>query len=276
MASSWRSLQRRLDDGAALSFQEAREAHSQVAYAESVVAPAVTAGEIVTAARAAEKGWQDAEVQERMADQTCYPGENALREALEAADTANIDQLIALDAEMRAGRPIHGLAVDSALCAMETARSENLRFLQRLSIYSSQLRRELGLSTLPAPAPGPESHRLRVFARLGADGRIEHGVDLADGRQVLPPQRFLPADAPAGTWLVTGDVEVAEGSIGKIRSRRLADGRIELGFVGADGEAIIPHIRYLPAGLPVGVWFRSSEIEVPGATLIPPADSGEE
>ena len=276
MASSWRSLQRRLNDGAALSFQEALEAHSQVSYAESVVAPAVTAGEIVTAARAAEKGWQDAEVQERMADQTCYPGENALREALEAADTANIDQLIALDAEMRAGRPIHGLAVDSALCAMETARSENLRFLQRLSIYSSQLRRELGLSTLPVPAPGPESHRLRVFARLGADGRIEHGVDLADGRQVLPPQRFLPADAPAGTWLVTGDVEVAEGSIGKIRSRRLADGRIELGFVGADGEAIIPHIRYLPAGLPVGVWFRSSEIEVPGAIVMPPADSGEE
>ena len=276
MASSWRSLQRRLNSGAALSFQEAHEAHSQVAYAESVVAPAVTAGEIVTAARATEKGWQDAEVQEMMADQTCYPGEDALREALEAADTANIDQLIALDAEMRASRPIHGLGVDSALCAVETARSENLRFLQRLSIYSSQLRRELGLSPLPAPAPGPESHRLRIFARLGADGRIEHGVDFADGRRVLPQQRFLPVDTPAGTWLATGGVEVEEGSIGKIRSRRLADGRIELGFVGADGEAIIPHIRYLPAGLPVGVWFRSSEIEVPGATSMPPENSGEE
>ena len=73
MASSWRSLQRRIDSGAALSFQEALEAHSQVAYAESVVAAAVAAGDVVTAARAAEKGWQDAGVREMMADQTCYP-----------------------------------------------------------------------------------------------------------------------------------------------------------------------------------------------------------
>ena len=39
IASSWRSLLRRSENGAALSFEDALEAHSQVAYAESVVAP---------------------------------------------------------------------------------------------------------------------------------------------------------------------------------------------------------------------------------------------
>ena len=38
-----------------------------------------------------------------------------------------------------------------------------------------------------------------------------------------------------------------------------------MGFVGADGEPITPDIAYLPAGLPVGVWYRSSEIQVSAA-----------
>ncbi|MDE0122358.1 MAG: hypothetical protein OXS33_11610 [bacterium] len=276
MASSWRSLQNRINDGATLSFEEALETHSQVAYAESVVAAAVTAGEIVTSARDAEEGWRDADVREMMADQAvCNPGSDALRHALETADVANVDQLLALDVEMRAVRPVHGLAVDGALCAVETARAANLRFLRRLAIsHSPELRRMLGLAT--PPAPGPESYRLRVVSRLGEDGLLEHGIELAGGRIILPPQRFLSLDTPVGAWHVSGDVEVGDGSIGKVRARRIAGGRTEVGFVGADGETITPGLRYLPADLPVGVWFRSSEIEVPAAMLTDPPGPGEE
>ena len=276
MSSHWRSLQNRIDSGAILSFEKALETHSQVAYAESVVAAAMKAGEIVTAARGAEEGWRDAGVREMMADLAgCNPGADALRDALETTEVANINELLALDADMRAARPVHGLAVDSALCAVAAARSANLRFLQRLEIsHSPELRRLVGLET--PPASGPESYRLRIVSRLGADGNLEQGVELASGRQVLPPQRFLGVDAPVGAWHLSGDVEVGEGSIGRIRARRLDDGRTELGFVDADGEAIVPRVRYLPAHLPEGVWFRTSEIEVPAAELMDPPNVGEQ
>ena len=204
-----------------------------------------------------------------MADQSgCRPAGNALREALEAAGIDNIDEMLALDAEMRLERPVHGLAVDQTLCAAATADAELSRFLQRLSLNgSSELREMLGL-TPPARAATPEPHRLRIVVRLGDDGRLEHGIQLADGVRILPPARFLPADAPVGSWRVSGDVEVQGNAIGKIRARRVAGGRSEVGFVGADGEAITPHIAYLPADAGVGVWFRSSEIQVPAAAML--------
>ena len=276
MASSWRSLLDRIKYGAPLSFEAALEVHSQVAYAESLVAAAVTAGGIVTAARAAEEGWEDPGVLEMMADHRgCYPGTDALRDALESVDVAGIDGLVALDAEMRALRPIHGLSVDNALCAVETASTASSRFLQRLSIYHNrELRLTLGLETAQEPTPDP--YRLRIIARMGEDGRLEHGVELAGGHQILPQERFMREDVPSGRWQVSGDVEVDGGPIGMIRARRVAGGRTELGFVGADGEAIVPDIRYLPADLPAGVWFRSSEIDVPVAMSMVPADSAEE
>ena len=276
MASAWRSLLRRIENGAALSFEDALKVHSQVAYAESVVAPAVTAGGIVTAARAAEEGWRDPGVREMMAEARCYPGASALRDGLQEAGVDDVEGLLALDAEMRAVRPIHGLSVDSVLCAVRAAGAENLRFLQRLSIsHSPELRRMLGLWTPTDPA-GPDSYRLRIIARLGEDGSLEHGVEFAGGRQVLPSERFLREDVTTGRWQVSGDVEVGGDSIGRIRARRVAGGRTELGFIGIDGETIIPDIRYLPADPPVGVWFRSSEIEVPVATSMVPAPSTEE
>ena len=278
MADSWRSLLGRIGDGTTLAFEEALEVHSQVAYAESVVAAAVTAGEIVTAARAADEGWQDPGIRRMMPDQAgCDPGADALRDALEAAEAANIDRLLALDAEMRALRPVHGFAVDTALCAVQTVGAESRRFLRRLSIdHSSEFRRLLGLEMPEQPVSNTEPHRLRIIARVGEDGRLEHGIEFVGGEQVLPPARFLREDAPHGRWQVSGEVEVGGDSIGRIRSRRLTGGRTELGFVGADGETIIPDIRYLPADLPVGVWFRSSEIEVPVAMLMVPANSAGE
>jgi len=276
-AADWRSLLSRTDGRAGLSFRDARTAHSQLAYAESIVAPAVAAGEIVAAARSADEGWEDAEVQAMMAEQSgCRPGRNTLRRALEAAGIDNIEEVLALDAEMRLERPVHGLAVDQTLCAAAAADGALSRFLQRLSLdASTEMREMLGL-TPPETVVDPEPHRLRIVVRLGDDGRLEHGVQLADGERILPAARFLPADAPVGSWRASGDVEVEGSVIGKIRARRVAGGRSEVSFIGAGGETITPHIAFLPADASAGVWYRSSEIEVPAAALLDPDDSAGE
>ena len=264
MAASWNSL---LMSGP-LSFDKALAAQSQLAFAERLISPAVTAGEIVAAARAAEEGWDDPDVRTMMAEHaSCRPGPTALRSALEAAGVSNVDRLVALDAEMRFVRPVHGLAIDGALCAAADADRANSRFLQRLAIGDSDELLEL-LAPQRAAAPAPEPHRLRIIARLGDDGRIEHGVELSGGDRILPEERFLPADASTGTWQVSGAIEVDQTRIGQIRTRRLADGRVEMSFVGADGSAFTPDVAYLPADLPEGVWLYSSEIAVPAATML--------
>ena len=270
IADSWRTLLERLDNGGVLAFREAFEVHSQLAQVESLIAPAVEAGQVVAAARAVDKGWEDAGVQkmERMLARSgnCRSGGAALRDALEGANLENVDDLLVLDTEMRVARPVYGMAVDSTLCAVTAAHAENRRFLARLSIAGSdEVAEMLGLTSPFPPAPESPPHRLRIIARLGDDGRVEHGVELAGGRRILPPARFLSAGAPVGRWQVSDDVEVGERAVGRIRARRLQDGRVEMGFVGADGRAIVPDVARLPAELPEGVWFRSSEIEVPRA-----------
>ena len=246
MAASWGALQDRIDGGDGLSFAEAFAVQSQLAYAERVISPAVTAGEIVQAARAADLGWEDPGVQamsDSLAQQaSCGAGAVALRGALEAAGVADVDGLLVLDAE-------------------------HSEFLRGLSIADSDEIRQL-LAPDPPPAPAPSPHLLRIIARLGEDGRIEHGVELSSGERILPQARFLAKDAPVGEWRISSDVEVDGSPIGKTRSRRLDDGRVELGFLSAGGERIEPNIRYLPADLPVGVWLRSGEMEVlPAASL---------
>lgn len=268
MAASWRSLLERIGPRTPLSYEEALSFQSQVAYTENIVAAAVTAGEIVTAARAADEGWADPDVRSMMEDHECSPGASALRDALEAAGAAGIDGLLALDVEMRAARPVHGLAVDGALCGVETVDAANFRFLERLSMsYSTELREMLGLDASTGPAPIPEPYRLRVIARLGDDGHLEHGVEFAGGEQILPEDRLLRTHAVIGRWQMTGDVEIDGTTIGRIRGRRLEGGRFEMGFVSADGEPITPEFANLPARRPVGVWFRSSEITVPSAPM---------
>ena len=264
MAYYWKSL---LMSGP-LSFDEALAVQSQLAYAESLISPAVTAGEIVAAARAADGGWDDPAVRTMMAEHaSCYPGPTALRGALEAAGIAGIDELLALDAEMRFVSPVHGLAIDGVLCAAADADGAISRFLRRLAIDDRAELREL-LGPQKAAAPSPEPHRLRIIARLGDDGRIEHGVELSSGDRILPEERFLPADASTGRWQVSGSIEVDEVGIGQIRTRRLADGRVEMGFVGIDGSTFKPDVAYLPADLPEGVWLRSSQIAVPAAAML--------
>ena len=269
LAASWSALQGRIDDGEALSFADAFAVQSRLAYAERLISPVVTAGEIVQAARAADLGWQDPGVQamsiglEQQA--SCGNGATALRGALGSAGVSDVGRLLALEAEMREALPIYGLASDGLLCEVAAADAANLQFLRSLSIAdNSEILRMLGYEPppLPPPASAPP-HRLRILARLGEDGRIEHGVELSNGEQVLPTVRYLRADAPVDSWRISSDVEMDGDSIGRIRARRLADGRVELGFQSAAGERIAPDIRYLPTDLPTGVWLRSGEIEVP-------------
>ena len=268
LADSWRSISERVDSGEALSFDEARAVQAGLAYAEHVIAPVVSAGEIVAAARAAEMGWDDPEVQAMLSSQpSCDTGEDPLSDPLELAGIEDADALEALDTEMRAALFAYIVAIDNVLCAVENVDAANSRFLERLGLdQSEQLLALIEPETLPQPEPEPDPDptlQLRVMARLGDDGRIEHGVELLSGFEILPAGRFLPADTQAGLWYSTEDIELDGSSLGQIRARRLDDGRVELGFRDADGIIVAPDIAYLPASLDEGVWYRSSLIEVP-------------
>ncbi len=275
IAASWRALFERIDAGEPLSFADALAVQTQLAHADRILAPAITAGEIVHAARAAELGWADAGVRAMLGalarQVSCFAGSRGLGAALSAADVPDLRALLALDAELRAALPVHGLATDSAICAALAADAANWRFLRALSIHdSAELQALLAIDPPPSPelapppaAPAPSPVPLRVLARMGENGRVEVGVELAGGELVLPRVRSLSTDVEVGRWKVSSDIKVDGNAIGKIRVRRLADGRVELGFRDAAGERIVPGVRYLPADPPVGVWFRSSEITVP-------------
>lgn len=266
LAASWQRHLRQIDGGEALSFDDALAVHSELSYAENILSPAMLPIAAVNAARASEQGWDDPQVQAMLAGQpSCDPGPTALRDAYEAAGVQNVDELMALDTEMRVARPVYGLLIDGALCAAAAADAANQRFLERLAIDDSDELRELfepeePLAPEPEPAPPIE---LRIVARQSEDGRIEHGVELSSGVQILPDDRFLLTDTEVGMWHTTGDVELDGSSIGQIRARHLADGRVEMGFRDYAGEIIAPDIAYLPAELQQGIWYRSSQIEVP-------------
>ena len=108
------------------------------------------------------------------------------------------------------------------------------------------------------------------FVQLAEDGRLEHGVELPNGRSILPRHRFLNVDAEVDRWKISTMIEVDGQAIGRIRARRLADGRVELSFRDVNDAVITPAIHYVPAELPPGFWLRSSEIVAP-----PPAPAGE-
>ncbi|WP_419849733.1 hypothetical protein [Candidatus Poriferisocius sp.] len=279
VADSWRALLERVNSGGALTFDEAAAVQAQFAYVENVIAPVVAAGEIVDAAHAAELGWDDPEVQAMLSVQpSCYTGEDPLSDPLALAGIEGADALEELDAEMRAALFAYIVAIDNVLCAVENVDAANHRFLERLGLdQSEQLLALIEPESLPEPEVEPEPdppHRLRILARLGEDGRIEHGVELISGFEILPERRHLPADTQAGMWYSTLNVELDGASIGQIRSRRLADGRVQLGFRDFGGDVIAPDIAYLPADLDEGVWYRSSLIDVP-VPPEPPEDDEE-
>ena len=111
--------------------------HHASAIATSGVAERVAAGGIVRAARAADLGWQDAAVRAMVADL-----------AAGASCAGGATALIALDAELRAALPIHGLVDDNVLCGVAEADAATARFLRGLAIAGSG-----ELRALVAPAP---------------------------------------------------------------------------------------------------------------------------
>ena len=86
---------------------------------------------------------------------------------------------------------------------------------------------------------------------------------MSSGEQILPETRHLPADAEVDEWTESSDVIVGEDIIGKIQSRRLEDGRVEVAYITASGRTVTPKVRYLPSEMPEGVWFRSSIVTAP-------------
>lgn len=261
LSASWSALQEGVEGGAGLAFNDAFALQAGLAYAERLLAPIAAAGSI--AAQAGPGDMAPGDEYDALARQASC-GVASLGDAFAAAGVEDIDALLALDGELRANLPVFGLGSDAALCAIAGVDAANAAFLARLGIA------EPGLVALNAPDPGPEPvveeapepapHRLRIIASLREDGRVEHGVEI-DGTYVLPPDRLLPADARAGAWYASGDVEIDGAVIGTIRARRLADGRIELGFRDTYGEAIEPDVRFV-ADPPAGIFVRSSVIEV--------------
>ena len=262
----WRGLQDRIEGGETLSFQAALIVHSQFAYAQNVVVPTVRAGEAVAAARASSVGWEAQEVQEmlyHLSRGTNCDAREELREGLDKAGATDIEGLLNLDAEMRAAAPIYGVGVDAILCAATGVDAANRSLLESLGIPTdSETLQMFGYEEPAASQDVSPPIRLRIIARLVEDGRIEHGVELDSGEQVLPSRRYLSAAAPIGEWLVSSDINVEGIPIGKITSLRLDDGRVRLDFLTASRSVNTPEIRYLPTDIPTGVWLRSGEIEV--------------
>ena len=133
----------------------------------------------LSASRDATLRWQDPEVQGMVSGlraQASCGGPAALRGALDAAGVADVDGLLALDGE---------------LCAAEGVDAANSRFLQLLSIGgSAELRRLLAPET---PVVEPPPLRFRIIAMRIVDARIELGVELAGGEQVLPSHALRAA-----------------------------------------------------------------------------------
>ena len=266
LAAPQRALKERIAEGAALSYEEARQLLVSSTYAERVLAPAITAGEIVSAARAAELGWGDPAVRAQLRalaqQRTCDV--RAPRGALEAAGVEDIGRFVEVHRELHATLPAHALAVDAVLCGVAGADRANASFVRRLGISdpAPAQRDEPDPAPEVAQPPPPEPVELRIIARLAADGRVEHGVEFLGGGQILPAQRFLGPDAAVGRWHVSSEIEIAAGALGTIRARWLADGRIEWGFRDSGGAAIVPDVRFLPEETPAGRWFRSTPIDV--------------
>ena len=252
LAASWTALQEGIADGDPLTFDAARQLQAELMYAERVLSPAITAGEIVTAARAAESGWDDPAVRERLSaldrESTCNV--SAPQAGLEAGGAEAIDSFVELHRALSAALRVHAFAVDAVLCGVAGADSANASFIRQLG---------LGAPRVETPRP-PSPVGFQIVARLVDGGRVEHGVELAGGELVLPERRYLQSDAPIGEWRASSDVEVDDGVLGQISARWLDDGRAEWRFVGADGEVTMPDVRFLPADAPEGVWFRSSWI----------------
>lgn len=287
IAARWATLLDRIEDGGALTFEEALAVQSELAYVESVASPLVTAGEIVRAARSSEAGWADPAVQAivgGIASEGVCRAPSALGDALTRAGASDVDAALALDAELRGAlverraavdSAAYGFGLDAALCAISGIDASNAQFTRTLDLQRSVVEAMLAPARpateppqpppppQPAPAPDPEPLSLRIVAALADDGRVEFSLQLPSGGEILPDRRFLDVEPGDRRWFESTDVELSGAALGIIRARYLADGRIEVGFVDADGNAAAIDVRYLPAELKPGAIVRTSAFEAP-------------
>ncbi len=269
LSASWRSLGSRVGGGGAISYDQALALHSQLRYAESVLAPQMEAGELVREARADEDGW-DGAVAQRLSrfarESVCSGAERQLGGTLELAGDVDLERLLTLDRELRLALPAFGIVTERVLCATSEIEDANDRLFELLGMPSYESVLLPGYRYAPSVADeGPQPHRLRIVARLHSDGRVEHAVQLASGRRILPERRFLGADSQPGVRYSSSDVELLGRSIGTIRSQRNAAGQVLFSFLASDGTHVVPQVRIMPADASVGAWLRSSQIEVPPA-----------
>ncbi len=262
LVSTWKGLQARIGDASPISFADAFGLHSQLFYGEKVLAPLIGAGEIVEAARAAETGWEDEGVQlmmDKFNDAYSCSNPASIAVPLRRADVRDLSWILTADTEMRVALPMYELAADAVLCG-NGADDENEQFFENLFIGEDRAFLDLFNIAPPPPRPTPPPFRLRVLSRLGDDGRIEHGVELRNGEQIFPEMRHLATDAEVDEWVLSSDVLVDDEVIGQIRSRRLEDGRVEVGYVTVTGRGASPKVRFLPEEMPEGVWFRTGNV----------------
>ena len=125
------------------------------------------------------------------------------------------------------------------------------------------------LEDTPEKNPGGPV-RVCVTARNLEDGRFEMAVQRrpeggACGERLLPRRRFLPADAPAGRWLVTAPLSL-EGIALRVTARRLASGGVEVALQtrspedGSWGSRLLPRRRFVPAEVALDRWLSSSPV----------------
>ena len=174
IVATWKGLQSRVGDASPISFNDAFALHSQLAYAEKVLAPMVSAGVIIEAARDAEMGWEDEEVQDMVGeyeDTYSCSRPTSIASPLRRADVFDIAWMLTADTEMRAALPLYRLAADGVLCA-NGADAENRQFLDSLSIGDSVSLLEMFDIALPQ-IPAAPPYKLRIVSRLGDDGRVE-------------------------------------------------------------------------------------------------------
>ena len=267
LAAAWTALQARVAEGEGLTLDEALAVHAQLTYAEAVVSPAVTARAVIEATRAAADGeppavaqWMTADLSARAA---CGAGPAHLRAALAAAEVEDMDALLALDAELRFALPLYRYATNAAICAAFGSSSSVARFMDQLGIDDSAEHLRLIPPPPPTPEAAPGPQRLRIIVQLAEDGRLEHAVEFANGETFVPRKRFLETDAEVDRWKISSLIEQDGHAVGWIRARRLADGRVEIGFRDANGAVITPDVRFVPADLREGDWMRSSEFVAP-------------
>ena len=133
----------------------------------------------------------------------------------------------------------------------------------------------------PAPAAAQSvgetdaASSVRIAARKLADGRVEFGLQLADGEQWLPRARLFPyPTVDAGRWLQASPYRMSDGNDVRVTARKLASGKVEFALQVGEDRQWLPQARLFPySTATVRRWLYSSWYTV-GDRTAPLADSG--